>query len=71
MVPCDLRHDTTVTDNSQVFEDGLAGIKAGLAAGMTVIWVPHPALAKVYGVLGESQRLEYFSCLRVTSALRS
>lgn len=32
-----------------VFEDGVAGVEAGQAAGMTVIWVPHPELVKFYG----------------------
>jgi pseudouridine-5'-monophosphatase len=30
-----------------VFEDSIAGVEAGLRAGMSVIWVPHPGLAEV------------------------
>ncbi|KAG9249000.1 HAD-like domain-containing protein [Calycina marina] len=36
----------------RVLEDGIAGVKAGLAAGMRVIWVPHPGLAKLYSIMG-------------------
>ncbi|CCU76327.1 HAD superfamily hydrolase [Blumeria hordei DH14] len=31
-----------------VFEDGIPGVVAALRAGMRVIWVPHPDLAKEY-----------------------
>jgi pseudouridine 5'-phosphatase len=30
-----------------VFEDSIAGVEAGRNAGMRVVWVPHPGLAKV------------------------
>jgi pseudouridine 5'-phosphatase len=30
-----------------VFEDSIAGVEAGRRAGMQVVWVPHPGLAKV------------------------
>ncbi|KAL8786417.1 MAG: hypothetical protein Q9195_008216 [Heterodermia aff. obscurata] len=31
-----------------VFEDSIAGVEAGRAAGMRVVWVPHPGLLEVY-----------------------
>ncbi|PYH83974.1 HAD-like protein [Aspergillus uvarum CBS 121591] len=31
-----------------VFEDSLAGVEAGRRAGMRVVWVPHPDVAKEY-----------------------
>lgn len=31
-----------------VFEDSTAGVEAGRAAGMRVVWVPHPGLLEVY-----------------------
>ena len=30
-----------------VFEDSIAGVEAGRRAGMQVVWIPHPGLAKV------------------------
>lgn len=34
-------------DECLVFEDSIAGVEAGRRAGMRVVWVPHPGLAKV------------------------
>lgn len=36
-------------DECLVFEDGLPGVKAGLAFGAYVIWVPHPGAFKYLG----------------------
>jgi pseudouridine 5'-phosphatase len=38
----ELRHEECL-----VFEDSIAGVEAGRRAGMRVVWVPHPGLAKV------------------------
>lgn len=37
-----------------VFEDGIPGVKSGLAFGATVIWVPHPG---AYEYLGDTNSL--------------
>lgn len=41
-------------DQCLVFEDGLSGVKAGLAFGGYVIWVPHPG---AYEFLGDTEGL--------------
>ncbi|BFZ57990.1 hypothetical protein PYCC9005_005048 [Savitreella phatthalungensis] len=41
-------HQEIMPDECLVFEDGVPGVEAGLAAGATVIWVPDSQIAELY-----------------------
>lgn len=57
-----VRGETIESQDSLVFEDGVPGVQAGLAAGMNVLWVPDAQILAVHqdqvdGILGYRGRM--------------